>query len=108
MNAKPRIEIQITGPSFDDMFAAWATIPGEPQTAIWEEFDVDAIRDDYNAQLEALAPEDVFWGWTESPFIFAPWDADQDALREAFSAATASAEEGGIDLASIAMRHEIN
>ena len=108
MNAKPRIEIQITGASFDDMFTAWATIPGEPQTAIWEEFDVDAIRDDYNTALEALAPEGVVWGWTESPFIFAPWDADQDALREAFSAAIASAEEGGIDLASIAMRHEIN
>ena len=102
MNAKPRIEIQITGASFyDEMFAPWA---GE-----WvEDFDADAIEAEYNARLEALAPEGVVWGWTESPFIFAPWDADRDALREAFSAAISSAEEGGIDLASIAMRHEIN
>ena len=102
MNAKPRIEIQIAGSSFyDEVFAPWA---GE-----WvEDFDADAIEAEYNAQLEALAPEDVSWGWTTRPYIFAPWDADRDALREAFSAATASAEEGGIDLESIAMRHEIN
>ena len=102
MNAKPRIEIQIAGASFyDEVFAPWA---GE-----WvEDFDADAIEAEYNAQLEALAPEDVSWGWTTRPYIFATWDADRDALREAFSAAIASAEEGGIDLESIAMRHEIN
>ena len=82
------------------MFAPWA---GE-----WvEDFDADAIEAEYNARLEALAPEGVVWGWTESPFIFAPWDADQDALREAFFAAVC-VEEGGIDLTPIAMRHEIN
>ena len=70
--------------------------------------DRDDLSHEYNAELDNLAPEGVFWGWTESPFIFAPWDADRDALREAFAAATASAEEGGIDLASIAMCHEIN
>ena len=105
MNAKPCIEIQITGTSFDDMFADWATIPGEDRDDL-SHWDMDAIRGEYNAELDNLAPEGVFWGWTESPFIFAPWDADRDALREAFAAATASAEEGGIDLESIAMRHK--
>lgn len=97
-------EIQIAGQGFDDMFA-WATIPGEDRDDL-SHWDMDAIRAEYNAELDNLAPEGVSWGWSEAgPYIYADVELDIDEVRDAFTAATASAEEGGINLGSIAMRH---
>ena len=90
-------EINITSLGFTAEFSPWA---GDYR----DDFAWDAIRDDYNAELAALAPEGVSWGWSESgPWCTADTSVSPDDVHERW---TEIHDEQLIDFETIARRHE--
>lgn len=74
-----------------------------------DDFDWDAIRADYNAELDNLAPEGVTWGWPESgPYCYADVNVDPDEVRARWVEITSpeSGYEQVIDFDAIASRHD--
>ena len=67
------------------------------------DFDMDRIREAYNAELQNWAPDGVVWGWSEAgPWAYAEdWVADDEQVVNAFGEATDE-----IDLAGIAGRFD--
>lgn len=69
-------EIQITGQGFTAEFSAWAD-------EFVDSYDWSAIREAYNAKLDALAPDGVTWGWSESgPYCHAEIALDPAVVRQ--------------------------
>lgn len=69
-----------------------------------DDYDWDAIRADYNAELDKIAPEGVTWGWTEQGvYCYAETTVDPDAVHAAWSEII---DEELIDFENIAAKHD--
>ena len=90
-------EITIIEQGFTTAMADWA---GEYA----DNFDWDAIRADYNAELDRLAPEGVDWGWYEGGVLCtAEISVDAETVHERWAEIQS---EQLIDFEGIATRHD--
>ena len=101
-------EIQITGQGFTAEFSAWAD-------EFVDSYDWAAIREAYNTQLDALAPDGVTWGWSESgPYCHAEISVDPAAVRQEWIEAVGGMDTTGtwwdpsIDFEAIATANELH
>ncbi|MGA4670047.1 helix-turn-helix domain-containing protein [Propionibacteriaceae bacterium Y1923] len=95
-------EVKLAGLGFTATMSDWA---GE----FADDYDWAAIREAYNRELDARAPEGVHWGWSEhAPWCYAPVSVQYDTIAEAWAAAIAPGGEGGIDFEAIAVEHEFS